>query len=333
MDESKESSPAEAKYFKDAADWDTDKRIAADSAAVRWKYFGIVGVTIGALAMIAMYMALPFVRIVPITVRVDNVTGAYDVKAAGESLKIGDSKNEKIIISDVTRYIKAREGFSRAEATANFDSVYLMSCGIVRSEWENYYKPSLNPKSPVVVLTNQDADRVNVDSVTFLKAFDDDQKVAQVQFTKTVYRGTQTPMRYRFITTMTLSYDPRNIPSKQTNYYLNPFGMCVSAYRRDPVGNPTVAGAPGSPHQELNKEMERLRQETQQALDTIGEQRKAAAAAAEAAKVSSAPAGTVLPAQSGGSSAQVTIGNVGVPALPGNATPEKPAPTVDPLGP
>lgn len=46
------------------------------------------------------------------------------------------------MISDVARYIKAREGFTRGEAEENYKMVYLMSCGTQRAEWDNYINPN-----------------------------------------------------------------------------------------------------------------------------------------------------------------------------------------------
>jgi type IV secretion system protein VirB8 len=312
MDQQQKTALAET-YFDAATDWDADKRAQKDLELKRWRAGGLVGFGAAVLMGVSVATILPFKQFIPVVIRVDNITGAYDAVAAGEKLEINDSRNEKIIISDVTRYIKAREGFSRGEAEESYKSVYLMSCGIQRAEWDNYFNPQLNKKSPVTVLTNQDADRVTVQSVTFLQSLDENSKTAQVQFEKTIMRGATQPLRYRYVATLRVRYDQQNIPGNQQNFYLNPFGFCADDYRRDQVGNPQTVNAPGTPAQELNEQMERLRQQTDAALAAVRAQqelqRQLAAAplpastgtpasganAASAPPVSAAPAASAAP--------------------------------------
>ncbi len=330
---------AEDEYFKAAASWDEDRRHQDRMAVKRYKAVAISAVGFAAIMGLALTALLPFKQFVPAVIRVDNATGAYDVKVAGESLDAGDKRNEKIIISDVTRYIKAREGFTRGEAEENYKTVYLMSCGLQRAEWDNYINPQLNKNSPVVMLTNQDADRVTVQSVTFLQSLDEDSRTAQVQFEKTVMRGSTPPLRFRFVSTLRVRYDQKNVPNNQLNYYLNPFGFCVDDYRRDPVGNPSVVNAPGSPGQELNQVMENFRKETDAALAAVrAQQQLQAIQAAAAAQAASAPA----PGATGGF--EPTLSNIGMgatapptvatpaPEAPGGGAPGGPAAQVKPRG-
>ena len=258
-----------SEYFNEAASWDKDKRLSEKNEIKFWKIAGVSGIVFAGLMGCSVMFLLPLKTFVPQVIRVDNATGSYDVKVAGEGLSVGESRNEKIIISDVTRYVKSRESFTRAEAEESYRTIYLMSCGIVRAEWDNYFKPELNPKSPVAVLSNQDADRVTVQSVTFLQSLDELTKVAQVQFEKTIFRGTSSPLKYRYVSTMTLRYDEKNIPSNQQNFYLNPFGFCVTDYRRDQVGNPSVGVGAGSPKQDYNTVMEQARTEAETLMQAL----------------------------------------------------------------
>ncbi len=292
-------------FFKSAVSWDTQQRIQDQQKVVLYKRVAIGAVVFAALMGTCVTALIHMKTIVPAVIRVDNGSGRYDVRVAGENLNVGDSKNEKILISDVTRYIKAREGFTRAEAEENYKQVYLMSCGVQRSEWDNYFNPQLNPKSPVAVLTNQDADRVNVDSVTFIKSHEEGIKVAQVQYTKTVIRGSSSPIKMRYVATMSAKYDERNIPGSNQNYYLNPFGFCITDYRKDPIGNPETLFSRGAPRQEFNAEQERERQQLNEAIEAM----KSAAPV-----TGPAPAAPAAPAVPGAQN--VDISNIGVSAAP-----------------
>lgn len=331
---------AQERYFQAAASWDADSRNAERLSLKRYKALGIGAVVFAAIMGVAVTTLLPLKEFVPIIIRVENATGAYDVKPAGEKLDVGESRNEKIVISDVARYIKAREGFTRGEAEENYKMVYLMSCGTQRAEWDNYINPQLNKKSPVLMLTNQDSDRITVQSVTFLQSLDEDTKTAQVQFEKTVSRGTTPPLKYRYVATLGVRYDPTNIPSNQLNFYLNPFGFCTETYRRDQVGNPVVVNAPGTPNQELNQVMEDFRRETDAALAAVRAQQQlqasqagAAAAAASVAGAGAQPAPAPAGAAAGAPSALSSIGTNGAGQAPPPAASTAPPATANPRRP
>jgi len=251
---------AKEHYFAAAIDWDESQRQRLiDSNALKTKIAWASGIVAG-LSVLSITFLLPLKQFVPITIRVDNLTGHYDTGAAGERLNMADQRNEKIMINDLARYIRAREGFTRGEAEFNYKTAYLMSCGRVRADWDNYFLPDNNPNSPVKTLTATDSERVDVQNVTFLPTDKDELRVAQVRFDKTVMHGTAQPMRTRYISTLTYEYDPANVPGEIKDLQFNAFGFCALNYRRDqegapvPVGQgnpaaagPGTAGAPMSP--------------------------------------------------------------------------------------
>ena len=177
-------------------------------------------------------------------------------------------------------------------------------------------------------------------SVTFLQSLDEDTKTAQVQFEKTVSRGTTPPLKYRYVATLGVRYDPTNIPSNQLNFYLNPFGFCTETYRRDQVGNPVVVNAPGTPNQELNQVMEDFRRETDAALAAVRAQQQlqasqaaAAAAAASVAGAGAQPAPAPAGAAAGAPSALSSIGTNGAGQAPPPAASTAPPATANPRRP
>jgi type IV secretion system protein VirB8 len=119
-----------------------------------------------------------------------------------------------------------------------------MSCGPVRADWENYFKPERNPRSPVLTMGPTDAERVEIQSITFLPTDQDDLRVAQVRFDKTVLHGAEPPVRTRHIATLTVRYEQANVPAQIRDLHVNAFGFCAVNYRRDAEGMPQVLGQP-----------------------------------------------------------------------------------------
>lgn len=231
-------------YFAQALNWDTQSRLETERRASRnAKIAWACGILCG-LCVLSVTVLLPLKQFVPAIIRVDNATGAYDVQAPGELVDVGRDRDQKIILSDVARYVLAREGFTRGEAEANYKTAYLMSCGPVRAEWENYFNPEVNPQSPVKTMSPTDSERVEIQNVTFLPTDQDELRVAQVRFDKTVTRGVAAPTRTRYISTLTVRYERGNIPSQIRDLHVNAFGFCAVNYRRDQEGVPQVLGAP-----------------------------------------------------------------------------------------
>ncbi len=230
-------------YFAKATNWDEQQRerdVATARRAVRIAWAaGIVA----ALSVTSVITLLPLKTFVATIIRVDNNTGAYDVQAPGETLAIGQDRNQKIVIGDAGKYISAREGFTRGEAEANYRTAYFMSCGPVRAEWDQYFNPETNPNSPVKTMLPTDSDRVEIQGYTFLPTDQDDLRVLQVRYDKTLTKGVSAPVKTRYISTMTVKYDKNNIPVLQKDLHINPFGFCVVNYRRDQEGTPQILGA------------------------------------------------------------------------------------------
>lgn len=234
-------------YFARAIDWDTQSRLelerrASRNARIAWA----CGVVCG-LSVLSVTVLLPLKQFVPAIIRVDNATGAYDVQAPGETVQVGNDRDHKIVLSDVARYVLAREGFTRGEAEANYKTAYLMSCGPVRAEWENYFNPESNAQSPVKTMSPTDSERADIQSITFLPTDQNDLRVAQVRFDKTVTRGVSPAVRTRYISTLTVRYERGNVPSHIRDLHVNAFGFCAVNYRRDQEGVPQAVGTPQTP--------------------------------------------------------------------------------------
>jgi type IV secretion system protein VirB8 len=233
-------------YFDAALDWDTQRRDDLERRAVRSTAVAWVCAALCGVSVLSVSILLPLKQFVPAVIRVDNATGAYDVQAPGELAHVGLARDQKILLSDVARYVLAREGFTRGEAEANYKTAYLMSCGPVRAEWENFFNPQTNAQSPVKTMSATDSERAEILNVTFLPTDRDDLRVAQVRFDKTVSRGVAAPVRTRYIATLTVQYDAGNIPGQIKDLHVNAFGFCALNYRRDQEGAAQVLASSGT---------------------------------------------------------------------------------------
>ena len=127
---------AKEAYFAQALNWDTQQRLDLERRAARNAKIAWACGILCALSVLSVALLLPLKQFVPAVIRVDNATGAYDVQAPGETIQLGRQRDQKIVLSDVARYVLAREGFTRGEAESKYKTAYLMSCGPVRADWE-----------------------------------------------------------------------------------------------------------------------------------------------------------------------------------------------------
>lgn len=225
-------------YFQEATEWDTQRVTNAINSANRSKKIAWAGAIFGLIGCCSTFFLLPLKTVVPTVIRVDNLTGNYDVDGKGFHIDITDKRNEKIMFSDLIRYVNAREGFTRGEAEKIYNTSYLMSCGSVRSEVTNYFMVDKNPKSPVATMQINDKDLIEIQNYTFLPTDNEKLKTAQVRFDRTVVRGGLKKTKTRYIATITYNYEPKNTPTEVNDYALNPFGFCALNYRVDQEGSP-----------------------------------------------------------------------------------------------
>lgn len=224
------------KYFNDATNWDERNYADAIKARATNKKIAWVGAMFGLIGCASTFFLLPLKTFVPTVIRVDSQTGSYDVDKQGQHIDIKDKRNEKIIYTDLRRYVDAKEGFTRGEAQKNYNIAYLMSCNAVRGEVMSYFLPDNNPASPLVTMQLGDTDSIEIQNITFLPSDLDDIKVAQVRFDKTIERSGIKKSKTRYISTITFKYDNNNVPTDLNDMTVNAFGFCAENYRRDQEG-------------------------------------------------------------------------------------------------
>ncbi|KVN48755.1 hypothetical protein WT12_08395 [Burkholderia territorii] len=220
------------------------------------KFGTISGWGIAILVSASVAPLLHFQHVVATVVVVDKVTGDYKIERDGTAVVTpGNPAFNQRAISDLGHFVKAREGFSRAEADTNYKTVWLMSSPDLRGQWDAYYKPDLNKQSPLNLLGAADVKLLQNFSYSFLPTSEPDVHVAQVRYDLVTQIGQLPPTSQRMVSTVTFKYDKANVPSDMDDYTLNAFGFTVTNYHAD-VDGPArtltpanVMQAPTSPPQ------------------------------------------------------------------------------------
>lgn len=238
MTDAKKANAGKAKdvYFQQAIDWDEQRRISLIKRSILNRRLAWGNGIWAMVATATVAVLVPLHSFIPVIVRVNEMTGAYDVSVSWRNVNMQDPVWEKTKITDLTRYVNARQGFTRGEAERNYAQVYLMSCGQERANWDNFYRPETNPNAPIKTYGMNDEDRVVIKNITFLPTDREDIQTAQVRYDQTKVRGMAVPLTTRYIATIEFSYNKENVPTEISQMQYNAFGICVNRWRRDQEG-------------------------------------------------------------------------------------------------
>ncbi len=220
-------------FFAEQIDWDKSDREKLREAVTGWKYFAFFGWGIATVAIAAVIPLLTLHEFIHVVATVDKQTGQTDIRVGKQRVNMDDPTNERKMIADLGRYVKAREGFTRGEAESNYLTVYYMSASNMRGTWDAEYKPELNPKALLNTMTATDQIKLVNMSVQFLPSDTPKFKVAQVRYDKEKRIGSAPPTTQRFISTFTFTYDPANIPKAVEGLIVNHDGFVALNYRAD----------------------------------------------------------------------------------------------------
>jgi type IV secretion system protein VirB8 len=214
-------------YFDNARRWEQDLLLSAQrSKRIAW----IVAASACALAIVsvgAVAALAPLKTVEPFVIRVDNSTGIVETVAA---LKETPARYDEAVTKYfLARYVRAREGFSAAEAETNFRAVSLLSAPPEQARFAAWYRGS-NPESPQVLHGKFGVATVRVKAISLLS-----DNVASVRYLTESRKGEETRTAH-WIATLTFAYV--NAPMASTDRLINPLGFQVSEYRADPEALP-----------------------------------------------------------------------------------------------
>lgn len=226
------------KFFAENVDWDKSERTKLKEQNVGLKQFAFVGWGFAIAAVITVLPLTKLHEVVVVPVTVDRQTGNYETHVGMVKTDIKDKKNENRITADLVTYVKARVGFTRGEASANYRKVWWMTAEGERGAWEHEYKPDLNPDALLNTMKATDKIELKNLSLTFIpNDLDPEQRVAQVRYDKVISKGSAATTIQPFVSVMTFKYDPSSIPTSDLEAIAdNPFGFVSVNYRADPQG-------------------------------------------------------------------------------------------------
>lgn len=221
-----ETPKEEKDIFQSAINWESSRVLSVEKSERRaWRVtYGSVGITVLAIAAIAMMM--PLKESIPYVVRVDNTTGVPDIVTAMSDKKVtGDEVMDKYWLA---QYVRARETYDWYTLQRDYNTVGLLSSPNVGQAYANLFegKDALDKTYGKTL-------RATVEIVSVVPT---GKNTGTVRFTKTVKRvdqdgapGTVT----KWVATVAYEYRSTAL-IKESARLVNPFGFQVLTYRVDP---------------------------------------------------------------------------------------------------
>ena len=219
---SKPASP-DGRYYAEGVQWERDIYAKVRrSRALAWTVAAVFGaISLGLVA--ALLMMIPLQKFEAYAVLVDKTTGYTEVvNAVDDARKLPNT--EAVTMSNVVRFLKARETYDPKAVKENFELASLLSTGDAARELAELYN-TLNPNNPVALYGRNVRISVNIKSVTF-----PNEQTALVRFStlqddraEITTRHWVSVVRFRYTTS----------PMKNEWRFDNPLGFQVTEYRRD----------------------------------------------------------------------------------------------------
>ena len=174
-----------AGYFREAANWDTDRLRQMQRIARRaWQV--AAGGWICALALAtALVLLMPLKRVDPFLVRVDSSSGIVDVVPvyAGKS-----GLEQSVTRYFLSHYISVCERFNFATAESDYEECGAFHGAQRNQVWYALWNPS-NPASPLNLHKDGSTVRVQVEAVSFFQRASGVTDLAQVRYLKGERQG------------------------------------------------------------------------------------------------------------------------------------------------
>lgn len=233
-------------FFAECVNFDESLIEGLKKSARNWRTIAALGWSVAVIGMVATVIMASMHEFIPVVVKVDRLTGTADVSVGRERVDVADKKNERMIIADLIRYTKAREGFTRGEAEGNYVTVWVMSEPSLRGAWDKEYRADLNPQALVNTMGVRDQIKLTNISVSFLPTDSSKYRTALVRYDKERHIGSSEPTTQRFASSFTFHYDANAIPTTTEGIAVNFAGFQALNYRRDKESEEMPIRAAGS---------------------------------------------------------------------------------------
>lgn len=215
-------------YFAQVASYEADRLRSHRRTARAGVAIGAAGALVGLAGALAVAALTPLKSVVPLVFRVDSATGAvervYDLQ--GGPLAATEAEQRYFL----WQYVRLRQGYSAAEAPANFEAVALLSAPPVQADYAAEFRGS-NPASPQVLLGRDGTATLRWMSTSFLGP-----RLAQLRFVQHERKGDAALPVKRMVATIGFDVVPGPLSASAIN--INPLGFVVTSYRADVEATP-----------------------------------------------------------------------------------------------
>jgi type IV secretion system protein VirB8 len=213
---------SEAAYFRAATGWDLDRMSILQRSERRAWLFSMLFAVVTTASIVAIVLMLPLKTVEPFVIRVDNATGIVDVV---NSLRTSRNTYEESITKFfLSRYIRAKEGYSPATFNIAYNEAGYLSAPALRDSLFEEFNPA-NPSSPVN-LYGQGEVTVQIKTISFLR-----NNIASIRYLKRL-SGVDKPSVTHWVATAEFRYV--DAPATEEARQHNPLGFQLTAYRNDP---------------------------------------------------------------------------------------------------
>jgi len=215
------------KYLEEVNYWEIDKvRSLMRSNKIAWG-LAVFGLGMAAISSWSVGQLAPLKTVEPYVIRVNETSGTVDIVTA---IKDGKTTYEESLNKYfLAKYVRFREGYSRALAEEYYYNTGLMSGDTEKKRYFSEFNPQ-NPNSPLNLYTEKDTVKIEIQSTSFIGEKGD---VALVRYIKKVQlESAIKPLITHWAATMKFQYSAA--PTKERDREITPLGFQVVEYRNDP---------------------------------------------------------------------------------------------------
>lgn len=221
-----------------ALDWEASTIQMQERSERRAWFVAKAAVVVAVVCAAAVAVMMPFYRVVPLPIEVNQLTGEAQV------IDVLDAQHVKLsqIVDKhwLSGYVEQRERYFWPFLQMDYDTVRVMSDGAAKHDYEQAYA---GPDALDKVLGPDVQRRVKVLSTTLPPG---EPGRAVVRFMRTTVDHGQEQQPVCFLATIAYKYEPKVLQREQEGT-LNPLGFKVTAYSRDNDYGACGATAPGAP--------------------------------------------------------------------------------------
>ena len=192
-----------------------------------WKLSSLA-CSVALLFALGMFFMFPLKTVVPYLVRVDNLTGEYDIVNPLEGVETYEDKLNKFWINS---YVTLRESYLWATVGGVEEKIKLLSTSGVFKEYQSAF---LGVNSPLNIFKEKYSIRVNIKGTTFFET-KDKTLISQTRLTKTVVDNNGEIVELYPLTNwlVTSTFDYKKEIKREKEADVNPLGFEITSYNID----------------------------------------------------------------------------------------------------